>query len=140
MRRLVLMVVLLLGARGAVADPPPFVVIVNAQNPTTAVDRKFVADAFLKKIARWDQRDVIRPVDQPQDSAVRRHFTELFLKRSVPAVRRYWQQLIFSGRDVPPPELDDDAAVVSYVMKYRGAIGYVSPGADVQGVKVISVK
>jgi hypothetical protein len=55
-------------------------------------------------------------------------------------VRSYWQQLIFSGRDVPPPELDSDADVVKYVSKHAGAIGYVSGNGDLAGVKVVIVK
>lgn len=61
------------------------------------------------------------------------------IKRSVEAVRSYWQQRIFSGRDVPPPELDTDEEVVRYVLKHDGAVGYVSAGADIDGLKVISV-
>jgi len=59
------------------------------------------------------------PVDLRSDSSVRRKFSESVLKRSVAAIRSYWQQRIFSGREVPPPELDSDAAVLRYVAKYR---------------------
>ena len=61
------------------------------------------------------------------------------LRRSVAAVRSYWQQRIFSGRGVPPPELDDDAAVVRYVLKYPGAIGYVTEGTPLEGAKVVTI-
>jgi len=59
----------------------------------------------------------------------------------VEAVRRYWQQCIFSGRSVPPPELDSDEAIVRYVAKYRGAVGYVSADAKLgdRDVKVLAV-
>jgi len=79
------------------------VVIVNPGNPTHHVDRKFLADAFLKKTTRWDDGELIRPVDQLPDSPVRRKFSEDVVKRSVAAVRSYWQQVIFAGRDVPRP-------------------------------------
>ena len=48
------------------------------------------------------------------------------LKRSVAAVRSYWQQRIFSGRDVPPPEVDTENQVIKYVAGDPGALGYVS--------------
>jgi ABC-type phosphate transport system substrate-binding protein len=117
-----------------------YVVVVNASNGVTGVDRKFLADAFLKKTTRWPNGDTIRPVDQTPDAAPRRRFTDDVLRRSVAAVKSYWQQRIFSGRDVPPPELESDAQVVRYVLTYRGAVGYVSPGAAVEGVKTVSVK
>jgi len=71
---------------------------------------------------------------------VRRRFSEQVLNRSVTAVRSYWQQIIFSGRDVPPPELGGDAEVLEFVKKHVGAIGYVSGAASTNGAKVIAVR
>jgi hypothetical protein len=120
--------------------PPPYLVIVHPSNPTTSVERKFLAEAFLKKTTRWPHGDVIRPVDLGPDSAVRQRFVRDVMDRSVAAVRSYWQQIIFSGRDVPPPELDSDADVVKFVAKYAGAVGYVSGVANVAGTKVVAVR
>ena len=131
-------IALLLG--NATAGPPPvYVVIVHPSNPTTGANRKFLEDAFLKKTTRWDHGEVIRPVDQVPDSPVRRRFSDEVLRRSVAAVRSYWQQMIFSGRDVPPPELPSDEDVVNYVLKYPGAVGYVSGSADTNGAKIVSI-
>ncbi len=80
------------------------------------------------------------PVDQRANSSVRQTFSEAVLRRSVSAVKRYWQQRIFSGRDLPPLEVDSDEAVVAYVLKHRGAIGYVSGGAKIDRTKVVSVQ
>jgi hypothetical protein len=55
-------------------------------------------------------------------------------------VRSYWQQRIFSGRDVPPPELDSDDAVIGFVSKYAGAVGYVSGAAKLVGVRELGIK
>lgn len=119
--------------------PPPYQVIVNPHNPEASAERKFLEDAFLKKVTRWPNDDVIRPVDLPAKSPVRRKFSEEVLNRSVESVKEYWNQRIFSGRDVPPPELDTDADVVAFVLKYDGAVGYVSGSANLNGAKVITV-
>lgn len=128
-------------SREAEAAPPPpeFRIIVHRQNLVGSLSRAFVAEAFLKKVTRWDGGSTIRPVDQRPKSQVRRRFTETVLKRPVNAVRNYWQQRIFSGRDVPPPELDSDEAVVSYVGRHEGAIGYVSGTAALGGVREVSL-
>jgi hypothetical protein len=115
-------------------------VIAHPQAPVSTVARSFVADAFLKKTVLWPNGVVIRPVDLRADSPVRRRFVEDLLGRTVAAVRNYWQQIIFAGRGVPPPELDSDAAVVDFVISNPGAIGYVSDGANVGTVKVLIVK
>lgn len=121
-------------------EPPSFRVIVHPNNPLRALSRADVADAFLKKVTRWEDGETIRAVDLRADSGVRRHFTETVLQRSVGAVRSYWQQRIFSGRDVPPPELESDESVLAFVAKYPGAIGYVSGVAKLVGVRELALK
>lgn len=122
------------------AAEPTFAVVVNVSVPGGELERAFVADAFLKKRTRWPHGEVIAPVDQRRESLVRREFSETVLKRSVEAVRNYWQQRIFSGRDVPPPELESDVAVLRFIRDTPGAIGYVSEPPNLQGVRVVTVK
>jgi ABC-type phosphate transport system substrate-binding protein len=138
---LTLAVSLLAGAtQGEPREAQAFQVIVHPSNPADSVDRKFLADAFLKKATRWTHQTVIQPVDQDADTGTRRRFSQEVLSRSVSAVKSYWQQLIFSGRDVPPPELDTDEQVIQYVRMHPGAIGYVSADAEVSGVKILKVR
>jgi ABC-type phosphate transport system substrate-binding protein len=125
----------------ASAPPPPvYRIIVHPDNGATVLDRRLLEDAFLKKIKTWPNGETIRPADLSLGSPVRRRFSEEILQRPVAAVRAYWQQSIFSGRNVPPPELDSDEEVVSYVMKYAGAVGYVSGSASLNGPRVIAVR
>jgi ABC-type phosphate transport system substrate-binding protein len=129
----------------AARDEGYFVVIVNAKNPTDTVDRKFLQDTFFKRITRWPEDGIIQPVDQRPDSPIRRVFSEAVLSRSVMGVKSYWQQLIFSGTDVPPPELGDDEEVVRFVARTPGSIGYVSPAvhpgsSSALGVKAVTVR
>jgi ABC-type phosphate transport system substrate-binding protein len=118
----------------------PFRILIHPENPVSSVHKDFVTDVFLKRITRWSDGEMARPVDQRAASNVRNGFSESVLRRSVAAVKRYWQQRIFSGRDLPPPELDDDEAVVRYVLKHRGAIGYVSTSAKIDRAKAVSVQ
>lgn len=116
-----------------------FRVIINPANPTTTIDRKALAELFLKRSTRWSNGEVVRPVDLDAESALRKKFSTEVLSRSVPAVKSYWQQVIFSGRDVPPPELDSDEEVVKFVLKNVGAVGYVSGTTPLNGAKVLTV-
>jgi ABC-type phosphate transport system substrate-binding protein len=121
-------------------EAPPFRVVIHPSNPLRVAERQLVADAFLKKTTRWSGGEPIRAVDLRPGDQVRRRFSESILKRSVGAVRSYWQQRIFSGRDVPPPELDSESSVVAYVAKTPGAIGYVSGGAKLTGVAELGIQ
>ncbi len=125
-----------------VAPPAPtaFRVIVAPSNPIDGVDRRFLVEAFLRKTTRWPDGQPLRPVDQPADSPTHRGFSEDALRRPVSLVKQYWLQAIFSGRSVPPPEVDGDDQVVKFVLQTVGAIGYVSAAASLGGAKVVPVK
>jgi ABC-type phosphate transport system substrate-binding protein len=124
----------------AQARAPSFRVIVNPSNPSSTVDRHFLLDVFLKRATRWDNGEATHPVDLSADSPARRKFSSEVLGRPVSAIQSFWQQAIFSGRDVPPPELETEEAVVQYVLKHRGGVGYVSDGTDISAVKSVVVK
>ena len=137
---LVAMILCALGTAAEPAGEPDFRVIVDPQSSMTSAPREVIAGAFLKVTTRWPDGEFIRPVDQRPGAAARKAFSQNVLRRSVGAVRSYWQQRIFSGRDVPPPELESDDAVVRFVSEHRGAIGYVSPAAPTGATKIVAIK
>jgi ABC-type phosphate transport system substrate-binding protein len=116
-----------------------FQIIVNPENRAASLSREFLANAFLRNVRDWDGGLGILPVDLSPSSSTRDDFSRRILLRSVAAVRSYWQQRIFAGRGVPPPELESDAAVVRYVVGNRGAVGYVSRSAELGVTRVVRV-
>jgi len=121
-------------------DDTGFRIVAHPENPFSKLPRRAVANLFLKETTRWADGDAVRPVDLKPTAPARKHFSEAVLNRSVAAVKSYWQQRIFSGRGVPPPELESDQAVIQYVTKHRGAVGYVSPDAELGKAKVLRVE
>lgn len=138
MRALVILLALIVAMPRALGDASVRV-IVNEKNPTTHLDKRFIAEAFLKKRTRWGNDSVIQPVDLGPKSAAREKFSSTLLGRTVDAVRRYWSQLVFSGRGVPPPEVSSEEDVVKYVAAHAGAIGYVSANTALTGAKAVEV-
>lgn len=117
-----------------------YVVVVSASNPVNSLTREQASKLFLKKAATWSDGREVAPVDQPEGSPVREAFTKAVLRKSVSAVKSYWQQQIFSGKAVPPTERSSDGEVLSFVRGNPAAIGYVSPSSPVgAGVKVVQV-
>lgn len=112
-----------------------FRVIVHAGNPTAELSRPTAGNYFLKKQIRWPDGSSVEPVDQLPRATIRQAFSKAVLRRDVGTVLRYWQRQIFSGVNVPPPELASDAEVVAFVANRRGAIGYVSSNASLDGVR-----
>ena len=114
-------------------------VIVNPALPVQALPREQVSRVFLRKVARWDGGVPVNPVDLDPAAPARGAFTRAVHRRTVPMITGYWQRQIFSGRQLPPPSGASDADVIAYVRSTPGAIGYVSAGADVRGVRVLTV-
>jgi ABC-type phosphate transport system substrate-binding protein len=114
-------------------------VVVNEANPVSSLSRDDVSQLFLKKTTAWPDGITVLPVDQFEDSEAREAFNRNFHRKSGKAVRAYWQQRVFSGRDVPPPEKDGDASVIAFVRRNRGAIGYVTTAGPASGVKIVAV-
>ena len=116
-----------------------FVVIVHPENPAESVSKKKVSRLLLKELASWDGGLSVQPIDLDSKSEIRREFSRDVHGRSVSSIKNYWQRQIFSGRAVPPPEVANDTAVISHVKSNRGAIGYVSASARIDGVKVLDL-
>jgi len=140
MKARVLSAMVLAMAISAFAGAADFKVIVNSSNSSAKISKTDLNAIFLKKMARWSDGTPVEPVNQSKKSAVRESFTTTVHGKSVAAVDSYWQQQIFSGRDVPPPEKASDAEIVAFVRSNPGAIGYVTNAAATAGVKTISVE
>ncbi|HYW49562.1 MAG TPA: hypothetical protein VE861_03095 [Gemmatimonadaceae bacterium] len=115
-------------------------VIVNSANPLSELPTSDVAGLFLKRTLKFPGGGAAVPVDQAKGSAIRGVFARTMLGRPASAVDAYWQQQIFAGGELPPAAKGSDDDVVAFVKATPGAIGYVSAGASVAGVKVVKVK
>jgi len=131
---------LLLAAPVMGADQPiGYRIIVHPDNPVRHLSVTELSDLFLKKEPSWPDGEKVEPVELVHESPVRGAFSEEVHGRSVSSIESYWQQMIFSGKAIPPPEEASDADVLAFVGSHRGAIGYVSLVAPVDRVKVVSV-
>ena len=122
------------------AQDARFTVIVHPKNPITSIDRELLRNVFLKKRVAWSGGETIRPIDLAPKFAVREQFVRSVLKKTPAQLKTYWNQQIFSGKGVPPPEASSPAEVVSYVIAHPGAIGYVPADVDLREAKVVEVK
>lgn len=117
-----------------------FVIVTHPGVGTATLSTNAWSAIFLKKTRTWPGGTPIIPLDQSERSVVRIKFTTVVHRKSVSAVRSYWHQRIFFGRDVPPIEKASDAAVVDFVRATPGAVGYVSVNALTSGVTRIVIR
>lgn len=115
------------------------VVVVVHPNNTNALDSAAIKRLFLGKEKKFPDGQPATPLNQVVDSATRNQFDEQLLERNSSQIAAYWSKLVFTGKGVPPKEVNDDAAVVSVVSQDISAVGYVERSSVTTDVKVISL-
>src|SRR5262245_15789103 len=140
-----LVAVIALGSRVTAADNaartgPAYQIIVNPANHIDSIERGFLSDVYLKKVATWHNDWTVRPVQLSRRFPLRDQFTREVLKKSPTQLRSYWNRQIFSGKGVPPPDLESEDDVIRYVLSNKGAIGYLAAGVNPRGARVIRLK
>jgi len=132
--------IMILGAPAS-ASAQDYVLVVNADNPVTTLNKRDVAAIFLKQTTRWSDDKPVVPVDQAKGAKLRDVFMKAVVGKSAAAMDAYWQTQIFSGKNVPPMTRAKDADVLAVVRANANAIGYVDAKTPLpQGVKVVTVK
>ncbi len=137
-RSLFLLAILLFFARDASADPG-YRVIVNSANPVSSISKDHLGQMLLKTRTTWGNGNKVLPVDQRIGSRVRDVVSNAVHGRSASVIKNWWNQQIFAGKGVPPPELATDAKVVAYVSANPGAIGYVAGDAPTGDTKSVTI-
>ena len=121
------------------AERGNYKVIVHPDNPAVTVSRDLVRNAFLKKASQWGDGETLRPIDLSRSFPIRDRFTTEILKKTPAQLKSYWNQRIFSGKGVPPPEVENVADMITYVLSEPGAIGYIPSHVDPGRAKVVEV-
>jgi len=133
------MVVLSLIMLGCV-QAQEFIVIVNKANPIESLTKTELNDIFLKKELRWKSGEKIQPVNIVYSSELREIFTRSIHQKTVNQIRSFWQQSIYSGKQVQPIELTTETQMMAFVRDHIYSIGYVSSGATLLGAKKITIR
>jgi ABC-type phosphate transport system substrate-binding protein len=140
---LVVALVALTTGHAATSEGQPsddYQIIVHPSNPQRVLGRAFLRGVYLKKNTTWPSGETIRPVGLGKRYPARERFAREVLNKSPAQLRAYWNQQIFSGKGVPPPEYDSEAAVIAFVTRNRGAVGFLPAAADPGGAVTVTIK
>lgn len=91
---------------------------------------------YLLKVISWRGGENIVPVNREASSAARTTFSDAILRQPPNALAAYWNQMHFKGK-MPPMVQESDQAVLAFVQKVPGAIGYISASVAPKNVKVL---
>lgn len=134
MRRLFCLLLALLGAS---ASADELLVIAHPSVPVSSLSFDALSAIYLLKTPEWRGGDMIVPVNREAQSAERIQFSATVLRQSPNALAAFWNQMHFKGK-VPPIVQESDLAVLAFVQKVPGAVGYISASVAPKNVKVLA--
>jgi ABC-type phosphate transport system substrate-binding protein len=100
-------------------------IIVAKDSTEVGLDRKQLREIFLKKILLAADGSDLIPVNLPPQHPLRLSLSETLFNKSAQQLQDYWNQRYFHGI-TPPYVLHSQTAVLQFVTKTPGAIGYIA--------------
>ena len=128
-------IALCLAGRAQAADVK---MIANNSVAATEISVDDIKAVFLITKTSLSDGSAVEPVLSTSGPAHRAFLA--YVGKTDAALSAYLRGLVFTGKASMPRTLDSDAAVVAYVAKTRGAVGYISVSAPAEGTKTLTIK
>ena len=90
-------------------------------------EKKAWEDNISIKLALYTRRNILE------------EFTNDFTKKPLFLFQANWKRRIFTGRNKAPKGFGSEKELIQYVSITEGAIGFVTPAADIKNVKIIKI-
>lgn len=113
-------------------------IIANPSVKAEAVSDSEIKSVFLEERNSLRDGTHVEPV-LSKGGPAHAMFLKDYLGQNDDTLKNYYRALVFTGKGSMPKILRSDEEVVAYVAKTRGAIGYVSSTATLDGVKTLAV-
>jgi TonB family protein len=113
-------------------------IIANRSVRAEAISASDIKSIFLEERGSLRDGTHVEPV-LSKGGPAHAAFLKEYLGQNDDALQNYYRSLVFTGKGLMPKLLPSDEEVVAYVAKTRGAIGYVSSSARLEGVKTLAV-
>jgi hypothetical protein len=103
-------------------------VVANLPEDSADVEPDEVRRIFLMRQQSWPDGPRAHPVNLPASSPVRDSFSRQLLGQTVEEMVPYWNDRYFHGTR-PPPSVASQEAVLLFVARTPGGVGYVDPAS-----------
>lgn len=111
-------------------------VLVIGHGALHGLDAGTVMRIYTGRVIALDGQD-LRPVNLMPGHPLRRRFLAAVLLQSEDDYLAYWTVRRYIGKGTPPRELDDPAAVIDFVRRTPGALGYIEAAQWAPGLNVL---
>ena len=113
------------------------VVVVNKLNPIDNLSLTNVVDIYTGRYMAFPNGISAEPVDLPNESGDKENFYLQSTGLSLAKINSYWARLKFTGRYLPPIQLDTAEIAINYVQRNPNAVAYVDERFVTNKVKVV---
>ncbi|WP_457639123.1 hypothetical protein [Persephonella sp.] len=113
------------------------IVIARKDFPADRLTKKELKEIYLK-IRTLVHGVPVYPVNLPPDSPLRNEFQEKILNMDSEQLNIYWNEMYFHGVE-PPLVLSSERAVIKFVKKVKGAVGYIRKKKLDKSLKILFI-
>lgn len=96
-----------------------------------------IAAIYLLRMTTWPDGTHIVPVNREALNPERVTFTSRVLRQDNASLSVYWNEMHYKGK-LPPVVQESEQAMLAFVQKVPGAIGYISAATAPVGVEVLA--
>lgn len=111
-------------------------IIANKDLSISQLDKSDIAAIYLLKKKHWENGDDIMPINLPATAEARSRFTAQVFDSTPEKLGSYWDKMLFKG-ETPPVTQNSEQAVVMFVERIKGAIGYVETKPQSSQIKIL---
>ena len=106
------------------AEESMLYIITNEKNTVQSLSKHEIRNIFLGEIKSFPNGKSVSPVFHVKGSVSREVFMREIVRKNERKWRSHWARLLFTGRGLPPVELENTDEVVNMVSHKQDSIGY----------------
>ena len=114
-------------------------IIANKDLSIEKLEKSDIAAIYLLKKKHWENGEDIMPINLPATADARTHFTAQVFDSTPEKLGSYWDKMLFKG-ETPPVTQNSEQAVIMFVERIKGAIGYVETKPQSSQIKIDNFK
>lgn len=111
-------------------------IIANKELPAAQLGKDDIAAIYLLKKKHWENGEDIMPINLPAQADARNRFTAEIFDSTPEKLGSYWDKMLFKG-ETPPVTQNSEQAVILFVERIKGAIGYVETKPQSPQIKIL---
>jgi len=116
-----------------------YYIVVNANNPQPALTQSDAVNLFMGRSRAFSDGNFALVFDLPRDNPKREGFYRKLTGMSLAQITSYWSRLMFSGQNLPPQPLPNEATMIEIIKYNPNAVGWLSTAPTDKGLRTVLV-